>query len=232
MPRPCHCRRIAGLPKNLAFFPGHREIEGGDCIVLGLDELEALRLADYEGQGMDDASRQMGISRHTFGRLLKRARYGVAQAICEGRSLRIGGGSCALAESGQRMENGESLLAAVPSESPGGLDAATEAHLGHCAGFTLARIVNGEIVEAQFALRADTGRCAAIGQELAARGVDILLARGMGMRVLSSLRSAGIRVFYMANEPTVKSALESFAAGRLSAFGEESPAGAPCVEKN
>lgn len=232
MPRPCHCRRIARVPKNLAFFPGRMEFDGADCVSLGLDELEALRLADYEGLGMDEASRQMGISRHTFGRLLRRARYGVAQALCEGRGLRIGGGSCALAENGQDLENGENILAAVPSECPGGLDAAPEAHLGHCMGFTIARIVNGEILDAQFTRRSATGQCASIGQELAQKGVNILLARGMGMRILASLRSAGIKVFYMPNEPTVQAALEAFAAGRLNAFGEESQdAGGFCIKR-
>jgi predicted DNA-binding protein (UPF0251 family) len=54
-----------------------------------LDELEAIRLADYEGLYHEDAAQKMKISRATFGRILDEARRKVAEAIIKGKALKI-----------------------------------------------------------------------------------------------------------------------------------------------
>lgn len=54
-----------------------------------LDELEAIRLADYEGLYHEDAAQKMKISRATFGRILDEARHKVAEAILKGKALKI-----------------------------------------------------------------------------------------------------------------------------------------------
>jgi hypothetical protein len=59
---------------------------------LGLDELEALRLADFLGLYHDEASKDMGVSRATFGRVLEQARHKVADALVNGKILSIKGG--------------------------------------------------------------------------------------------------------------------------------------------
>ncbi len=61
-------------------------------LVLGIDELEAVRLADLEGLYQEQAAEQMKVSRQTFGRIVSAARGKVAQALVEGMSLRIEGG--------------------------------------------------------------------------------------------------------------------------------------------
>ncbi len=58
-------------------------------ISLEIDELEALRLADYEGLYHEEASKRMNISRATFGRVLCSARHKVVEAILEGKALKI-----------------------------------------------------------------------------------------------------------------------------------------------
>jgi len=92
MPRPPCCRRVGGPPRCGRFGPlgGHRA--GGDPLVLGVDELEALRLADLGGLYQEEAARRMNVSRQTFGRIIETARRKVAQALVEGRPLRIEGG--------------------------------------------------------------------------------------------------------------------------------------------
>jgi len=54
-----------------------------------MDEVEALRLADYEGLYHEDAAQKMKISRATFGRILDQARRKVAEALLKGKALRI-----------------------------------------------------------------------------------------------------------------------------------------------
>ncbi len=58
-------------------------------VSLSLDELEAIRLADYEGRYHEEAATGMKVSRATFGRILNTARSKVAEAIVYGKALRI-----------------------------------------------------------------------------------------------------------------------------------------------
>ena len=53
-------------------------------------ELEALRLVDLEGLSQEEAGEKMGVSRGTVWRLVQSARKKTAQALSEGRSIRIG----------------------------------------------------------------------------------------------------------------------------------------------
>lgn len=61
-------------------------------IVLGLDELEAIRLVDFESLSQEEAGARMGISRGTIGRLLEHGRHTLADALLHGKALHIEGG--------------------------------------------------------------------------------------------------------------------------------------------
>jgi len=67
-------------------------------IVLGIDEMEAIRLADLEGLYQEQAAERMNVSRQTFGRIVSEARKKVARALVQGMSLRIQGGEIEMAE--------------------------------------------------------------------------------------------------------------------------------------
>ena len=58
-------------------------------VCLSLDEVEALRLCDYEGKYHERAALEMGISRATFGRIVNEARRKVAEALIRGKALKI-----------------------------------------------------------------------------------------------------------------------------------------------
>ena len=226
MPRPCHCRRVAALPKMTYFKPrGVPMSELAECR-LSVDGLEALRLADYQDLNMDEAAARMGVSRHTFGRLLRKARRCVAEALIEGHALRIEGGVCALVDTSETqgaLDMSQSSLVAVPSEAPGGLEAAPSAHFGHCDVYTLARVENGAVSDVRVLPNSghEHGNCLQPVQELAQQGVTALLAGGMGMRPLSAMQAAGVTVYHNAGQATVGDALKAFAAGKLQPFGTE-----------
>jgi hypothetical protein len=61
-------------------------------IVMTLDELEAVRLADLDGLYQEQASEKMGVSRSTFSRIVEAAHRKVAQALVHGKALKIEGG--------------------------------------------------------------------------------------------------------------------------------------------
>lgn len=115
------------------------------------------------------------------------------------------------------------FLLAVPSEVPGGLEALTTSHFGHCALYTLVEIENNTIKNVRTLpnLPHQQGGCMAPVQYLADNGVKILLAGGMGMRPLMGLQQAGVEVFYAGKGSTVGEAVQAFLAGKLQPFSTE-----------
>jgi predicted DNA-binding protein (UPF0251 family) len=92
MPRPRLRRWVTGLPKASYFKPQGVALRDLTELRLPVEGLEALRLADLEGLTTEAAALDMGVSRHTFGRVLAEARAVVARALVTGAALRIGGG--------------------------------------------------------------------------------------------------------------------------------------------
>lgn len=115
----------------------------------------------------------------------------------------------------------ESVLVAVPSEAPGGLEASPSAHFGHCAAYTVAKVEDGKISDVRVLKNPghEHGGCVEPVKELAKDGVKALLAGGMGQKPLNAMHEAGIRVYHCAGLLTVKAALEAFVAGKLEEFG-------------
>jgi len=93
MARPPNLRRIGIGCETRVFKPAGTPLHGLGVVRLDLDGLEAMRLANLDGLYQEAAAEQMGVSRATFGRILTEARARVAQALVEGKALRIGGGS-------------------------------------------------------------------------------------------------------------------------------------------
>ncbi|MDD5557433.1 MAG: DUF134 domain-containing protein [bacterium] len=92
MPRPKKCRFVNGVPGAYFFKPRGIPMTDLTEIHLTMDEMEALRLADAEGKGQEEAAPLMGVSRQTFGRILSEARRKVARAIVDGCAIHIEGG--------------------------------------------------------------------------------------------------------------------------------------------
>lgn len=117
----------------------------------------------------------------------------------------------------------DALIVAVPSDAPGGLDAAPSAHFGHCAAYTLATMKDGALSNVRIVPNTghEHGNCLAPVKTLAEAGVTALLAGGMGMRPLNAMHEAGINVFHAVGFATVGDALKAFAAGSLPAFGND-----------
>lgn len=93
MARPFCCRRIRFAPRIVYYKPRGIPLTSLQEIVLTLDELEAIRLADYEGMYQEEAAQRMNISRPTFGRIIESAHKKIAEAIIQGKALKIEGGN-------------------------------------------------------------------------------------------------------------------------------------------
>ena len=66
-------------------------------VCLSVEEVEALRLKDVEKLEEGEGAERMKISRSTFHRLVESARSKVAEALVNGKAIRIEGGNYELA---------------------------------------------------------------------------------------------------------------------------------------
>ena len=116
---------------------------------------------------------------------------------------------------------------AVPSDTPGGLDAKISGHFGHCDAFTLVDVTDNEVGEVEIHQNGghEHGGCMAPVMTLKELDVDALLAGGMGMRPLTGFQQVGIDVFFKEDAGTVREAIDLFVAGKLKAFGESETCG-------
>lgn len=92
MVRPKCPRQVESIPGSVYFKPRGVPVAALEEVVLSMDEFEAIRLADYEGLYQEEAAERMGISRPTFGRILMAARRKTADALLNGKALKIMGG--------------------------------------------------------------------------------------------------------------------------------------------
>jgi len=89
MPRPCKKRRIGGRPNSSYFKPAGIPITNLEEIVLTLEEFESIRLIDFEKISQEEASKKMQISQPTLSRILTNARNKIADAIINGKAIKI-----------------------------------------------------------------------------------------------------------------------------------------------
>ncbi len=90
MPRPKkmrYCREITGY--NL-YKPSGIPMSQLEIVDLGLDELEAMRLCDFDGWEQEEAAAAMGVSRGTVQRLLESGRKKLLDSIVHGKALCFG----------------------------------------------------------------------------------------------------------------------------------------------
>lgn len=90
--RPKKYRLVRFDPKISQFSPRGRPGRP-DEVNLGVDEFEAIRLADFMGLSQKEAAQSMRISQQTFSRLLKKAHKLIAESIVCGKILKIQGGT-------------------------------------------------------------------------------------------------------------------------------------------
>lgn len=89
MPRPKIRRRVCGAPNSSYFKPAGIRTKELEESILHISEFEAIRLIDYEELPQEEAAKKMEVSQPTLSRTLKSARKKIAEAIIEGKAIRI-----------------------------------------------------------------------------------------------------------------------------------------------
>ncbi len=90
-------RRVSSIPVVTYFKPAGMPMASLEEIQLLVEEAEAIRLKDLEGLEQEDCAKKMNISRTTFSRLLDSARQKTADALLNGKAIRIEGGNFEMA---------------------------------------------------------------------------------------------------------------------------------------
>ncbi len=188
MPRPKRCRRICGYPEHWSFAPEGEECD--DTILLLLDEYEAVRLIDHQRMTQEECAAEMGVSRATIAGIYESARAKLADAMVNGKRLRISGGAYtmgAVPEAAIIKEKGESTMRIAVTYENGRIGQ----HFGRTEQFKLYDIREGAIVSSQIIDTNGTGHGALAGF-LRAADADTLICGGIGMGARNALQEAGV----------------------------------------
>lgn len=98
MVRPKKNRVVAFNPDISYFKPRGIPMMELEEVLLTVDEREAVRLSDLLGLSYEEAGRNMGVSRATFGRIIQNARKVIADALINGKAINVEGGNFTLVE--------------------------------------------------------------------------------------------------------------------------------------
>ena len=93
MSRPPKPRAVRHDPAVVYLKPAGVPMRVLEEVALGLDELEAIRLADVECLSHEQVGEMMNVSRATAGRILAEARRKTALALVYGLAIRVEGGT-------------------------------------------------------------------------------------------------------------------------------------------
>ena len=84
--KPRYCQEFIGF--NL-FKPAGIPLSQVEIVEIALDELEAIRLCDFEEYEQEQAAQEMGISRGTIQRILYSGRRKLIDMVLHGKALAV-----------------------------------------------------------------------------------------------------------------------------------------------
>lgn len=97
MTRPYKTRKVVAEPRAYYFKPRAIPLCGLEETVLQLDEFQALKYAELDGMEQAPSAAAMKVSRQTFSNILASARRKLADAVVNGKALKIEGGPVEMA---------------------------------------------------------------------------------------------------------------------------------------
>ena len=92
MVRPRLCRKVGFNPHVTYFKPRGIPLRELEESILAVEEFESVRLKDLLGLDQKECAKKMNISQPTFHRLVLSARKKIADAIINGKAIKIEGG--------------------------------------------------------------------------------------------------------------------------------------------
>lgn len=81
MARPCKFRKLEGVPSPVLYMPAGWTKQQNAPAEVAIEDFEVLRLVDGHALTIEEAAKQLGVSRSTAGRMLERGRRAIALAM-------------------------------------------------------------------------------------------------------------------------------------------------------
>ncbi|MCP4753321.1 MAG: DUF134 domain-containing protein [Proteobacteria bacterium] len=233
MTRPKSLRSIENIPEVTWFKPSGVQMRFLEEVSLTLDEIEAIRLADLEGEYQEKVAKKMNISRQTVGRILSSAHKKIAEALVLGKAIRMEGGQVQVRTEGPRFcgdgdERNHGSIGKRPTEASaststandGGkiavtamgpeLDSEVDVKFGR-ARFLIVIDLKNETTEVLDNLEAGDGGQMGIrtSKRVIDAGAGAVIAGNVGGKALQKLAESGIKIF-LVDGGTVREAIDQY----------------------
>jgi len=117
MPNNKKLRRVSSIPGATYFKPAGIPLSSLEEVSFSIEEAEAIRLKDMENLDQEQCAGKMNISRSTFQRVLESARKKVADALLNGKAIRIEGGNYEIARYWCRCAKGHEWVVTAEKQS-------------------------------------------------------------------------------------------------------------------
>jgi predicted DNA-binding protein (UPF0251 family)/predicted Fe-Mo cluster-binding NifX family protein len=236
--RPTFPRNVGFLPGITYFKPaGVRMIELGE-VVLGHDEIEAMRLKHLLGLSQEEAGGQMNVSQPTLHRLISSACEKITDAIVNGKALRIEGGNVRVPEGSwpscgkgrmcgggrqvrqkrsknMEQEQGGNMKIAITS-TDGTLEGMVDERFGRARKVIVYDMgaETFEVAENSKQMNLAQGAGIQAAQNVVSLGVRTIISGHLGPKAFQVLQSAGVDAFSAVNM-TVADAIKQYREGGL-----------------
>jgi predicted DNA-binding protein (UPF0251 family)/predicted Fe-Mo cluster-binding NifX family protein len=241
MTRPNNPRRVSFLAQVVYFKPAGVKMTDLDEVVLGNDELEAIRLKDLLGMSQAEAAREMHISQPTFHRLVLTARQKIADAFVNGKAVRIDGGNinvdddfsqpcqwrkrwgCKAKAAGEEAmgefvarPQGDKIMNIAITSTDGSLDGMVDERFGRSKKIIVfdKEKESFEIIDNTVSMNSPQGAGIQTAQNVAKTTAQIVISGHLGPNAFRVLQAAGVEA-YSASNMTIKEALAKLEEGAL-----------------
>jgi predicted Fe-Mo cluster-binding NifX family protein/predicted DNA-binding protein (UPF0251 family) len=211
-----------------------------DEVILQHDELEAIRLKDHLGIPQEEAAKQMNVSQPTFHRLILSAHEKMADAVVNGKALRIEGGNVTIDNSqippcGWRQICGQGLKRrsapqkedTLATEQGGMMKIAITSADGTLEGMVDERFgrsrkliiydreeKNFTVIDNAVNMGAAQGAGIQSAQNVINSGAKAVVSGHLGPNAFRVLQAAGVEV-YVASNMTAAQAIQAYEQGKL-----------------
>jgi predicted DNA-binding protein (UPF0251 family)/predicted Fe-Mo cluster-binding NifX family protein len=238
MARPTCPRKIGYLAGITYFKPARVKIADLKEVVLGHDEVEAIRLKNLQGLSQEEAAEEMNVSQPTFHRLLSSAYNKMTDAIVNGKALRIEGGNVNIPEASypdcgkgrecQRLQRKETSRSKGDGTSGAGavkvaitsIDGTMEGMVDERFGRAKMLIIYDPTKDASKMIENTAQRSLAQGagmqtaQNILSLGIKVVITGHLGPNAFKALEAAGVEA-YTAVNMTASDALKKYQEGLL-----------------
>ncbi|MBP2026764.1 putative DNA-binding protein (UPF0251 family) [Acetoanaerobium pronyense] len=103
IPRPTKLRKVCCLPESNLFGPITPHLDKREMVLMTVDEYETVRLIDLEDMNQEECAERMGVARTTAQKIYGESKKKIADAIVNGKILKIEGGDYKLCEGEEKV---------------------------------------------------------------------------------------------------------------------------------